>query len=105
MEYRVFINKSCDRSVFGPLYSRSKSNRKVGTDEHDFFSGTLEELTGSPDYEREQLLNSEMNGQELFDYIYMRIGTDNYMGAIETTKYQAELIQYYCDTIAPPGNP
>ena len=101
MRYRTFVHKDCDKEVFGPLYSRSKHNRKVGTDNHDFFSGTVEQLTGATDYEREQLEDSEMTPDEMYVYIYTRIGTDGYLGAIETTEAQAGELQKYENSIKP----
>lgn len=101
MNYRTFLHKDCDKEVYGSLYSRSKHNRSVGTGGHDFFSGTVEQLTGSTDYEREQLFDSEMTPAEMYAYIYTRIGTDGYLGAIETTKAQAGAMQDYANSIAP----
>jgi hypothetical protein len=101
MQCRTFIHKDCDKEVFGALHSRYPNNRKVGTDEHDFFSSTIEQLTGATDYEREQLFDSEMPPAEMYAYIYTRIGTDSYLGAIETTKEQAGAMQDYENSIKP----
>ena len=101
MEYRTFLNKNCDREVFGPLLSRHPNNLKVGTGNHEFLTGTLEEVTGSAEYEREVLADSGMSGEELHSYISFRIGEEDYMGAIEVSKDQAKLMQTYCNSITP----
>tara|TARA_R110002096_G_scaffold16723_1_gene56983 strand:+ start:83 stop:400 length:318 start_codon:yes stop_codon:yes gene_type:complete len=101
MNYRTFIHKDCDKEVFGPLYSRYPHNRKVGTDKHDFFSSTLQELSGVEGYERDSLIDSEMTPAEMYAYIYTRIGTEGYLGATETTEAQAGLMQDYENSIKP----
>lgn len=100
MRYRTFIHKDCDREVFGPLFAQFPKNRKVGSNKHEFFSSTLQQLSDLGGYERDSLVKSEMSGQEMYDYIYLRIGTEGYLGAIETTEAQAGLVQDYCNTLA-----
>ena len=100
---RTFIHKDCDRAVFGPLYSFFPNNIPVGSHAHDFFSSTLERLApdAPADYERDDLTESEMTPQEMYDYIYLRIGTEGYLGAIETTSAQAGLMQDYETSLNP----
>lgn len=101
MKKRTFIHKDCDRAVFGPLYDRYPHNRKVGGDDHDFFSATLEALTGSTDYDRIDLTGENMNGQELYEFVYVKIGHELYMGAIEMSDLQASMAQTYAYSLEP----
>jgi len=101
MMRRTFIHKDCDKLVFGPLLSKFPKHRKVGSGEHSFLTGTLEQLTGADDYERECLWLLELTGQELYELIYFVIGTEGYLGAVEVTEAQANLIKVYERSINP----
>ena len=101
-QYRTFLNKDCDKEVFGPLFDRNPYHLKVGTGEHAYFTDTLALLTGSTDYLRIDLSENDWTGQELYEYINIEIGDNGYMGAIETTEAQANLMLAYVATITAP---
>ena len=100
---RTFIHKDCDQEVFGVLFSRFPNHRKVGEDGHAFFSSTLATVLDDDtfSYDRIDLKQEEMTGQELYELIYYKIGEEGYLGAIETTQAQAGLVQEYSSTINP----
>ena len=100
MQYRTFIHKDCDKEVFGPLFSRHPYYRKVGEGDHAFFTGTLRELVNIS-YEHKDLTGYEWTGQELHDYLNIEIADNSYMGAVEVTKAQADLVCAYANSIAP----
>ena len=99
MASRTFLHKDCDKEVFGPLLSRFPNHIWVGTGSHIFTTSTMEELTGSADYPRERLHDTEMTTAELYEYVCTRIGTDGYLGAIETTQAQAGAMQTYKNSL------
>lgn len=104
-QHRTFIHKDCDKDVFGPLFDRNPYHLKVGTGEHAFFTDTLRELAGdfTLDYDNKHLaLYDDWTGQELYEYISTEIGENNYMGAIETTEAQGNLMIAYVATISAP---
>lgn len=101
--YRTWLHKDADKEVFGPLLNRHPYHRKVGSNGHSFLSGTLEQVTGLTEYDRDSLCNQpELTGEELYNYVYDRVGTIGYLGAVETTQAQAGLIQTYEQLINPP---
>ena len=102
IQYRTFINKNCDKDVFGPLFDRNPYHLKVGTGQHSFFTDYLEKITGNSDYPHIDLSENEWTGQELYEYISAEIGEKDYMGAIETTEAQGNLMIAYVATIAQP---
>ena len=102
IQHRTFINKNCDKEVFGPLFDRNPYHLKVGTGEHSFFTDYLEKITGNSDYPHIDLSENEWTGQELYEYISAEIGEKDYMGAIETTEAQGNLMIAYVATIAQP---
>ena len=99
--YRTFIHKDCDKEVFGPLFSRHPYYRKVGEDGHAFFTGTLRELV-NVSYEHRDLTGFDWTGQELYEFVSTEIGDNEYMGAIETSEDQANLMRIYLDSISAP---
>ena len=100
MNYRTFIHKDCDKEIFGPLFSRHPRHLKVGTGGHAFHTGTLRQLVDI-DYEHKNLaLYDDWTGQELYEFVSTEIGDNEYMGAIETSEDQANLMQMYVETIA-----
>ena len=105
LQYRTFINKNCDKDVFGPLFDRNPYHLKVGTGQHAFFTDCLEKITGDSGYPRIDLSENEWTGQELYEYISTEIGDNDYTGAIETTEKQANLMIAYVATIAQPVAP
>ena len=88
---------------FGPLFDRNPYHLKVGTGQHSFFTDYLEKITGNSDYPHIDLSENEWTGQELYEYISTEIGEKDYMGAIETTEEQANLMIAYVATIAQPA--
>ena len=105
MQYRTFIHKDCDKEVFGPLFDRNPHHLKVGTGEHAFFTDTLRKVVGdlTLSYANINLFQYEdWTGQELYEYISTEIGDNDYMGALETTEAQANLMIAYVATIAQP---
>ena len=105
LQYRTFINKNCDKDVFGPLFDRNPYHLKVGTGQHAFFTDCLEKITGDSGYPCIDLSENEWTGQELYEYISTEIGDNDYTGAIETTEKQANLMIAYVATIAQPVAP
>ena len=103
-QYRTFLNKDCDKEVFGPLFDRNPYHLKVGTGEHAYFTDTLREVVVylTLVYEHIDLSGNDWTGQELYDYISIEIGDNGYMGAIETTEAQANLMLAYVATITAP---
>jgi hypothetical protein len=101
-QYRTFINKDCDKTVFEPLFEKSPRHLKVGTDKHAFITDTLREVVGDLTlvYDNINLFQyDDWTGQELYEYISNEIGENNYMGAIETTEAQGNLMLEYVGTI------
>ena len=85
IQHRTFINKNCDKDVFGPLFDRNPYHLKVGTGEHAFFTDTLREVVGDLTlvYANINLFQYEdWTGQELYEYISAEIGEEDYKGAI-----------------------
>ena len=105
IQYRTFIHKDCDKDIFGPLFDRNPYHLKVGTGQHAFITDCLEKITGISDYPHIDLSENEWTGQELYEYISTEIGEKDYMGAIETTEAQANLMIAYVATIAQPLEP
>ena len=108
IQHRTFIHKDCDKDVFGPLFDRNPYHLKVGTGEHAFFTDTLREVVGDLTlvYANINLFQYEdWTGQELYEYISAEIGEEDYMGAIETTEAQGNLMLAYVATIAQPLEP
>jgi hypothetical protein len=108
VQYRTFINKDCDKTVFGPLFDRNPYHLRVGTSGHAFFTDTLREMVGDLTivYDNISLFQyDEWTGQELYEYISTEIGEKNYMGAIETTEAQSGLMVAYFATISQPIEP
>ena len=108
MQHRTFINKDCDKDVFGPLFDRNPYHLKVGMGEHAFFTDTLREVVGDLTLVYTNINLSQYDdwtGQELYEYISTEIGDNDYMGAIETTEAQTTLMIAYVATIAQPLEP
>jgi len=104
-QHRTFIHKDCDKEVFGPLFDRNPYHLKVGTGGHAFFTDTLRELAGDLTlvYDNINLFQyADWTGQELYEYISTEIGENNYMGAVETTEAQGNLMIAYVATITAP---
>ena len=105
IQYRTFINKNCDKDIFGPLFDRNPYHLKVGTGEHAFITDTLREVVGDLTlvYSNINLFQYEdWTGKELYEFVSTEIGDNEYMGAIETTEKQANLMIAYVATIAQP---
>ena len=104
IQYRTFLNKDCDKEVFGPLFDRNPYHLKVGTGQHAYFTDTLRLVVGDPnlEYEHIDLTENDWTGQELYEYISAEIGDNDYMGAIETTEQQANLMIAYVAAITTP---
>ena len=103
-QHRTFTHKDCDKEVFGPLFDRNPYHLKVGTGGHAFFTDTLREVVGDLTlvYDNINLFQyGDWTGQELYEYISTEIGDNDYMGAIETSEDQANLMIAYFATIAP----
>jgi len=103
IQHRTFIHKDCDKDIFGLLFDRNPYHLKVGTGQHSFFTDYLEKITGNSEYPHIDLSENEWTGQELYEYISTEIGDNDYMGAIETTEAQANLMIAYVATIAQPS--
>ena len=92
--YRTFIHKDCDKQVFGQLFSRNPYYRRLGEEEHAFFTGINSELV-NVSYEHKDLTGFNWTGQQLYDYRNTEILLNDYRGAIEVTEEQAGLIFDY----------
>ena len=100
IHYRTFINKDCDKEVFGALFSRNPYHRKVGTGGHSFFTGLLRDFVSDDvEYDHKHLALYDWTGEELYNFINTEIGDNNYMGAIEVTRTQAGLVCLYANSL------
>tara|TARA_B100000767_G_scaffold226522_1_gene216200 strand:- start:1138 stop:1470 length:333 start_codon:yes stop_codon:yes gene_type:complete len=104
IQYRTFVNKDCDREVFGPLFDHAHYHITFGDFEAAFFTDTLREVSGdlSMVYDNINLSQyGDWTGEELYNSVLNEISVNNYMGAVEATQAQAGLIFEYYQSITP----